>query len=202
MNKMNSVQGIRNLKNVLNKTQEGKKIFQDISRSKLDQIIGKNLEDSVTEQLKSGKFSHILEKGKNREIVKELLPTESFKRLEKLQKHVGELYESSQKFFNTSQSATAVADMSIIGNIIGGIALVFSGNPWGLLPLAGTVSANQLSKLIANPEFLRLVEEAINASKGNNIGMMNQVTSLMLDKIKEVLPKSAMASRFDLEGEK
>ena len=191
MNKMGSVQGIRDLKKVLTRTPEGKQIFNDLSRSKLDQIVGNNMVDGVTEQLKAGKFANILEKGKNRELVKEILPPEAFKRLVRLQQHVGKLAESAQKFFNASQSATAGHDLVTMGSILTGIFSIFTGNPFAsgaLTAIGGTLGARQLSKLIADPEFLKLTEEAIRASSSNNVSSMNEVAKKMISYLNQVAP--------------
>lgn len=191
MNRMGSVQGIRDVKKVLEKTPEGKQIFNDMSRLKLDQVIGNNMKDGVTEQLKAGKFANILEKGKNREIIKEILSPESFKRLQHLQKHVGKLAESGQKFFNASQSATAAQDLATTGSILTGLFGVFTGNPWSLgtvTTIGGILGARQLSKLIADPEFLKLTEQAIKSAEKNNISSMTKAANSMVSYVQEKSP--------------
>lgn len=191
MNKMSSVQGIRDIKKILEKTPEGMEIFKDMSRLKLDQVIGNNMKDGVTEQLKTGKFANILEKGKNREIIKEILSPESFKRLQHLQKHVGKLAESGQKFFNASQSATAAQDLAITGSILTGLFGVFTGNPWSLgtiTTIGGIFGARQLSKLIADPKFLELTEQAIISAEKNNISSMTKVSNSMIEYIQRTAP--------------
>jgi len=191
MNKMSSVQGIRDLKKVLGKTPEGKEIFNNLSRLKLDNIVGNNMVDGVSEQLKAGKFANILEKGKNRELVKEILPPQAFKRLENLQKHVGKLAEAAQKFFNSSQSATATQDLATMGSILTGLFGIFTGNPWSLGALStigGIAGARQLSKLIADPEFLKLTEEAIQSSSKNNVPAMTLAAEKMVSYLNETAP--------------
>jgi hypothetical protein len=180
MNRMNSVQGIRNMENILSKTPEGKKIFDDLRRFKLDKMIGDNLIDSTSQQAKLGTFSKLLEKGNNKDIAKEILAPQAFKRLERLQKNAGKLAEAAQKFYNASQSGVAAIDATIMVQALNGIANLLVGNPWPLLKTsAGIFGAKSLSKLLADPEFLRLTENVIlAASKESKQELINAVEML------------------------
>lgn len=186
MNKMNNVQGIRDVKKVLDKSEVGKQLFKDLSRKKLDSMIGDHMKDGVTEQLKHGKFVNIIKDKNNQAILKEILSPETYKRLIRLQAHVGELSEAAQKFFNSSQSATASTDMAITGQILGGIVSTITGNPWPLF-ITGSLAAgaNQVSRFIADPSFLKMVEEAIVASKKNNLSMMQKISSKISSHVSE-----------------
>lgn len=162
LNKMNSIQGIRSMGKILDKSPQGKKIFEDMKRLKLDQIVGNNLVDSTTQQVKLGTFSKLLEKGKNRDLIKEILKPQDFKRLEKLQKNAGKLAQSAQEFYNASKSGVVAADAAILAQGMKGIASILMGNPWTIMKVAGTILAGKkLSKLLADPEFLKLVEDVI-----------------------------------------
>lgn len=166
LSNMGSVYGIRKLSNVLKKTPQGKELFNNLKRLKLDQVIGNNLVDSTTQQVKLGTFSKLLEKGKNKDLIKEILGPQAFKRLEKLQKNAGRLADAAQKFYNASQSGVVAADAAVLAKGIADIANLLSGNPWPLLKLSGgLVGARKLSQLFADPEFLKLVEEIILASE-------------------------------------
>lgn len=180
MNKMNNVQGIRNVDKILRKTPNGKKIAGELKRLKLDQTIGDHLVDSTTQQAKLGTFSKLLEKGKNREIIKELIGPKTFAKLEKLQKNAGKLAEAAGKFYNSSQSGTVAADAAILAKGIGDIAHVLSGNPWPIIKtVSGLFGARKLSKLLADTEFLSLVEDVILASeKGTEDKLIQAVLSL------------------------
>lgn len=166
LNKMNTVYGIRNLDKILGRTPQGKKILEDVKRLKFDQVIGKNLVDSTTQQAKLGTFSKLLEKGKNREVIKELLGSKAFAKLEKLQKNAGRLAEAADKFYNASKSGTVAADAAVLAKSLSDIAHILSGNPWPLMKTAGGILAGRkLSKLLADPEFLKMVEDVIIASE-------------------------------------
>jgi len=166
INKMNSVQGIQEIKKILTKTPEGEKIFGDLQRYKLDKIVGDNLVDSTTQQVKLGTFSKLLEKGKNKELVKELLGAQGLKRLERLQKNAGKLAEAAQKFYNASQSGAVAADAAVLVKGMSDIAHILMGNPWPLARTLGGISgARKLSNLLADPTFLKMVEDVILASE-------------------------------------
>lgn len=196
MNKMNSVQGIRDIGKILNKTPEGKEIFNNIRRLKLEKVIGDNLIDSTTQQVRQGTFSKLLEKGKNREIVKEILGNQAYKRLEKLQKNVGKLAETAQKFFNASKSGSTVIDAMLVGSAMHDIANLLAGNPWPIAKTAGgLIGGRKLTNLIADAEFLKLVEEAILASDKNDINRLMMIGEFMEPKIRAALMSEKDQSR-------
>lgn len=166
INQMNTVQGIQNIKKILSKTPQGEKILGDLQRYKLDKIVGDNLVDSTTQQVKLGTFSKLLEKGKNKEIVKEMLGAESLKRLERLQKNAGKLAEAANKFYNASQSGVVAADAAIMAKALSDIGFLLIGNPWPLAKtVGGVLGAKKLSHLLADPEFLKLTEDVVLASE-------------------------------------
>ena len=169
LGKMNSVQGIRDIKQALGRYQDGQSLFRDLKRFKLDEVIGNNMVDSTTKQVKLGTFSKLLEKGKNKDLIKEILGKSDFKRLEKLQTNAGRLANSANKFFNSSQSATAAADAVAVMALLKQTGFLLSGNPWPLAKgAAGAVGARRLSSLISDPEFLKLTEEAMRAFNSKN----------------------------------
>jgi len=188
MNKMNSPQGIRDLKKALYTTAKGKQVFNQLARKKVDLMIGDSLTDSISEQLKAGKFVNILDKGKNKELIAELLSKEAIRELHKLQKHVAELARSAQKFFNASQSATAGADLATLAGLITGVFGIFTGNPWILSGVGTLATAKIASKLMADPQFLKMVEEAILASAKNDTKLMQRVSKKTVEYINQTYP--------------
>lgn len=181
LSKMNSVRGIRDLQRILGKTAEGKQLFQDLKRFKLDQVIGNNMVDSVSQQLKLGTFAKLLEKGKNREVIKEILGPDSMKRLERLQKNAGRLAEANQKFFNASQSAVAGIDAGIVVKMLSDFGHLLYGNPYPLIKTGGGLfGARKLAELMADPNFLKTVEEAILAAeKTSDPRKLNQYIEML-----------------------
>ncbi len=198
LNKMNSVQGIRDLENILQKSGIGNSVMDSLKRFKLDKMIGDNLVDSTTQQMKLGTFSKLLEKGKNRDIAKELLSKPAFKRLERLQKNSGRLAETANKFFNSSKSGVTLEDAGVVAKVLTDLGNILAGNPWPLVKTAAGISgARYITKLIGDPSFLRLVEEMILATETNNIGMMTKIANEMLGPIRAALAEENKKSNQD-----
>lgn len=188
INKMNSVQGIKNMGNILNRTPEGRETFKNLKRLKLDQVVGDNLVDSTTQQVKLGTFSKLLEKGKNREIIKEILGPQSMKRLERLQSNTGRLADTAQKFFNASKTGVTISDVAVVGKALSDMAHLFAGNPWPIAKTSGgIVGARYLTKLIADPSFLKLVEDAILASSKEDTALLMQIGEKLAKPIQAAL---------------
>ena len=182
LNRMNNVQGIRDVKRALSGSADGRELFNDLSRFKLDQIIQKSFEEGASNQVKLGQFGNTFSKGKNRELIKEILPPETFKRLDRLMRTSHEISQAANKFLNTSQSATSLADLAAAGTIMADVGYLFAGNPWPLaVSVGGYVGINQLSKLITNPEFLKAVEEAVLASNSTSPILMKRAADKLLE---------------------
>lgn len=194
-NKMNTVQGIRDIKNALSSFPEGAEAFNQLKRFKLDQIIGDNLIDSTTKQVKLGTFSKLLEKGKNRELVKELIGPKEFKKLELIQRNAGHLAEASQKFFNASQSGVVATDAAVILKGLNALTGLLHGNPWPLAKVLGGVNvAKRISGMLSNPEFMRSVEDVILANKSGSKKRLNSAMKSIAPFMHEILQESAEAS--------
>ncbi len=176
LNKMKSVSGIRSIGKILNKTPEGKEIFKNLKRMQFDKVVGDNLVDSTTKQIKLGTFSKLLEKGKNQEVMREILGPQAYNRLVRLQKNAGKLADAANKFHNASQSGVVAADAAIIAKGLSDISHLLVGNPWPLLKTTGGVlTARKLSGLLADPEFLKLVEDIILSSEKGIPELMKSV---------------------------
>ena len=162
MNKMNSVQGIKDLEKAFSITPEGKKTFGELKRAKLDNIIGNKMTDNVSDQLKTGTFANLLKNPKDAQLIKEILGKENFDRLKRLQKNVGKLANSAQKFFNASKTASAGIDMAAASYLFNSLLALMTGNPWPLMKSGSIyVIANKMGKYFADPDFLKQVENYI-----------------------------------------
>jgi hypothetical protein len=140
--------------------------------------------------VKFGTFSKMLEKGNRAEIVKELLGPQDFAKLQKLQKNAGKLAESMNKFLNSSQTAVTATDAAVIYQGLMGLANLLYGNPWTLIKIGGGLTAaNKLTKLMADPEFLKIVEDLIINSKAPTSKKfaisMQDIRPYMLEALKE-----------------
>ena len=180
LSKMSNIQGIKDVQKALYKTSEGKKLFEDLKRHKLDDLIGKKLVDSTTNQAKLGSFSKLLDKGETKDVIREILGPKSFKKLEKLQKNAGKLAKSVEAYYNASKSGVTAADAAIVYQTMLALSHILYGNPWPLMKMGGgLLFANKIGKLLADPEFLKLTEDAILAyEKGNQHQMIKSFDSL------------------------
>lgn len=165
MKQMDTVKGIKELKRALETTPEGKELFKELSRYKLADLIDRKMSDSVTDQVKLGKFSKLLESQKSKDIVKELVGESAYNKLELLQKNSGKLAESAAKFFNASKSGTTAVDVGVLGSALTGL---LTGNPFIAVPAFTTMGGSYiLANLLADPVFLKELEKAIRSPKGD-----------------------------------
>lgn len=170
MNKMGTVKGIKEIKRALSTTPEGEKLFNELKRMKLEEVVGDRMIDSTTHQLKYGTFAKILEDPKKASVVKELLTKEQYQLINRLQKASGRLQESAQKFLNTSQSATSAVDIGFYVKGLADLTSAFTGNFFPLIKTLGAYSAARLtSKLMSDTQFLRMVEDAVLSRESNKI---------------------------------
>lgn len=159
MKLMDSVEGIRKLRRVLNLTEEGKQLFNELSRYKLADILDKNMKNEINGKIKLGTFSNLLKSKENKAIVKELIGNENFIKLRNLQDISGKLAESANRFLNTSKSGTTLVDMGLIGAAATGI---LTGNPFMAIPAIGKIGGTRvIATLFADKEFLKYLEKAI-----------------------------------------
>lgn len=173
MNKMNTVQGLKDLGMALGKSPEGKKLFGDLKRFKLDQMIGNKMVDNVSQQLKTGTFANLLKSPKDLQIVKELLGAKNLVKLQNLQKVTGHIHEAAYKFFNASKSASVAIDAAIITKGLNDFASILSGNPWPLLKTGGVIAGSKYAtRLMADTSFLQMVEKAVLASKKEDMNLL------------------------------
>lgn len=182
LKQMDTVEGIRKMKKVLSLTPEGKELFKQLSRFKLEEMIGSKMKHDMLEHLKLGTFSGLLKTSKNKALVKELVGNEAYNKLRLLQKNAAVLQDSAAKFFNASKSGTTLADVGLVSS---GVVGVLTGNPFMALTSLGTIAGFRIiSNLLANKVFLKYLEEAIlteNAIKFEKI----------LKKMKPVIEKAA-----------
>lgn len=180
--KMSTVQGIRDVKKALSKSAEGRELFKDLSRFKLDDLLEKSVQKNAQDVIQFGKVGNIFKNPRTKDLIKELSTPEAYKRLEKLTGLSNQVAESANKFLNTSQSGTTVTNVAAIVDLLKSVGSALSGN---FLPLMRTSAqfgtAISLSKLITNESFLIAVEDAILASKSNNATAIKKAGEKLLE---------------------
>jgi hypothetical protein len=174
MNQMNTVEGIRKLKSLLSTTLEGRELYQQLSRFKIEEVIGNKMKDQLNEQLKIGTFTGLITTSKEIGIMKELLGQEAFDKVRLLQKNAKVLQDSLNKFYNTSKSGTTVADIGLIAT---GMTGVITGNPWVIISGFGSIFGLGIaSRLLADKEFLKYLEQAaMTSNKGRFIKSLEKM---------------------------
>ncbi len=188
LNKMNTTAGIRDVRKALSSTYEGKELFKDLSRYKIDDMIGKTLEKNIKDQIQFGKIGNVFKERKTQELLKELMPKSDFDRLKRLTDLSGNIAESASKFLNTSQSGTTVVNMAVVGKMMADVARAVTGNMLPLMKsLGGLQGARGVAKLITDPEFLRAVEDAVLASKSSNISLMERAGKNLIEAAEQVV---------------
>lgn len=203
LNKMNSVQGIKDLEAILHKSQAGTTVMNNLKRFKLDRMISDNMVDSTTQQIKLGTFSKLLEKGKNRDLAKELLPKNSFKRLERLQRNSGRLADTANKFLNSSKSGVTLEDAGVVAKVFNDLSSILAGNPWPIIrTTAGVTGARYLTKLMGDASFLRLVEEMILATQKNDTGLMTRLAKQIAEPVKAAIAEESKNTSQDSDQQK
>jgi hypothetical protein len=198
MNKMNSVQGIKDIERALGKSPVGKKTFGQLKRFKLDQMIGDKMVDNASQQLKTGTFSNLLKNPKDFQIAKEILGEQAVKQIVKLQKVVGHIHESAYKFFNASKTASTAFDTAVIFKGLNDFANLLSGNPWPLLKTSAVVLGSKyVSNLMADTKFLKYVEEAVLSSNRNDISALLKLGPKLEESIRAAMAEESLRQEKD-----
>ena len=166
--KLDTVSGIREIKGALSGSEKGKQLFDDLMRYKLEQMIADKMGDSITQQVKLGTFSKLGAKQSERAILKEILGQDSLNKMLKIQKVSGRLAETSNKFYNASQSGSVAADTAAL--VTAGTA-VLTGNAWMLSKVLTSIGGMRaVANLLSDKEFLTLLEkEVLKPSSSKNI---------------------------------
>lgn len=202
LKKMDNIQGIKDVKKAFEKSPEGKDLFKELARYKMDEILQKNMVDGATNQIKLGTFSNVLQKGNNRDIIRELLDPEAYKQLVNLQKNTGKLYDSAQKFYNASKSGTVVIEASLLNKVANlplAVAGALSGNVHLMAPYLTIGGLSAITHLMTNAKFLRAIEDAILASEKNSPKLMQKAADVLIPYAAQITPAAASSERGFLE---
>jgi hypothetical protein len=169
LQKMKNVKTYRELRDLFNRTPEGKQAFDDLSRYLLEDIIGSKLLNKEG-KVSWGNASGMLKNPKNREIVQEIIGKQNFDKLKDIRKFSSGIEEGLRKFANSSGTATKGLDIALILGTLGkGIAQIFTGNViQGGKTMSYILIPRVMAKLMANPEFIEAMVEVSAAGRGNN----------------------------------
>ena len=194
MAQLGSIDGIRRIRRALSATPEGQQIYNNLAATKMQELVGRHMLDSTTQQVKLGTFEKLLDKTKNRDIARALLGQEQFNRLARLQKASGRLADVRNKFFNASQSGRYAVDIAIASKIYRDVTALLTGNPWPLMRTASTYGATRsITKLITDPRVLQYVEESIMAPSLPP-AQMQRVSSRLVQRAQQILTPEEYAA--------
>lgn len=171
---MDTIEGIRKIKRSLSLTPDGEKLFNELARFKLSEMVDKKMMDGLKENVKLGTFSNLLKSSGDQAIVRELLGADKFKQFKLLQKNAGILQSSVDKFYNASKSGTTLADTALASTAIIG---VFTGNPFLTAKAVASIGGMQIiGHLLADKQFLKYLEEAaITTNKTKFTDILNKM---------------------------
>lgn len=176
LKQMDTINGLNQLEKALSKTPEGKRVFEQLKRQKLDEMFSKSMVNSLEDQLKLGQFKNILDNPKNAELAQRLLGKDQYRRLKKLSKNANRIQQASAKFLNPSKSGVVISDIAAVSKLLSDFGHLFYGNPFPLMK-SGSIAtgARYLTKLMGDPEFITLVEDLILAQNKNDIARMQEI---------------------------
>lgn len=194
MKMMDSVGGIKSLEKALSKSPADKKLFEDLKRFKLDEMIFNNMQNPITDQLFYSKFSKLGSKAADRSILKEILGKDNFDSMLRLQKNAGKIQASANQFLNTSQTQSASQDVATIMAALSTFAGVLLGNPsagaYGGLALGFGMKG--MSELLTDKKFLQAMEKEFSSTS----------PKLSESFIKSILPSIERVTKKQLADQK
>jgi len=169
MNHMNTKSGIQKVGNALADTPEGKELFDQLKRFKVEELIGRKLINEATGDVKYQRGASALADPKNQEVLKELMGPKAYVGFQNLQKVSSGIQKGFRDFLNPSKTAEVAAanasGISSLGSIIYGVA---NSDPSLVAAGTGIVAAPWVtSKLLTNENFLK---ESARLAKAGQIG--------------------------------
>lgn len=117
LNYMTSASKIDEMAKIIGDSTEGRQIFADLKRTKLNQILDSKVLDNAT-GFSFDKLSTIFGEGKKeRDLIKKLAGEEAYNVLDKLAKVADRVKSSNKDFLNSSGSGDTVYNLFRIGNV-------------------------------------------------------------------------------------
>lgn len=118
LNYMTSTSKIDEMAKIIGTSIEGKQIFADLKRTKLNQILDSKVIDNST-GFSFDKLSTIFGEGKKeRDLIKKLAGEEAYNVLDKLAKVADRVKSSNKDFLNSSGSGDTVYNLFRVGNVL------------------------------------------------------------------------------------
>jgi predicted CopG family antitoxin len=147
MQYMNTKQDIDLVKDITGKTKKGRKIFDTVKKTKLNEIFSNAFDNNGS--MVTGNFSKIFKESKHgqQEILHTLLGDDQYTKLKDISKIAQSFSDSGKQLLNTSGTAITGSELGILGGLTG-----ISGSP---LPAASyAASVNLATKVLSEPKFV------------------------------------------------
>jgi len=164
----NSVEGLKDLREVLKYHPEGEAVYKKFAEAKLEDLFRKNLIDATTGGAKFQKITSAIKDPAKQEIYKQLLGPEKYKSVQELGKLSGAINEGFRKFMNPSRTGATIADLGwgglIVSSTLEGIATL---NPAALAKVGVEVAAPRvLANMLYDKTFTETLIKMAQVSKG------------------------------------
>lgn len=163
-NLMTTPANIKELERIAGTSLKSKEIVDALKKAKVREIFSNVLKEGE-EQLAVGNFINLFKKEKGQDILKSLLPPESYKNMVEISKIAREYQKSGQELLNTSGTAWVTADLTrteklikdAILPILGGTAYVHPGA--AISAVSAMAIPNLVSRIVANPKIVSKARE-------------------------------------------
>jgi hypothetical protein len=185
-NQLNDTHTLKTLEKIAGESSEAKELVNSLKKAKVREIFNKAY---TQEGVNTGNFSRIFDKNEvSQEFLKELFGPEAYKGMSDLASIMKEQQAAGREVLNTSGTAYTQSDLKTLGKfgsaVAGAITALFATNPGvgvaGLGAAVTTVGAtNYLSRLMANPAFVKQARAFAIARKNNNIKFSDQLLNQM-----------------------
>lgn len=174
------------LNRIAGESPKAKDVVNSLKKAKVREIFHNAFSE---DGLKMGNFSRVFDKKEtSQEFIKGLLGNESYKNLSEIAKISREYTAAGRDLLNTSSTAYVASDLNKLGRVTDSVkaALIalFAANPAKAIPLiAGGASIvavpNMVSRLLANPKFVKQARAFAVARKNGNQKYSNQLLPLL-----------------------
>lgn len=166
---LNSTSAVKALDTALSETENGKKVASAIKRYKLEEILGKRLQNATTEDVQYGQYAAAMNPAKKEEVALiRALAGEQYTQLENLATVARALAESYARYGNPSRTGNRMMDFLFPqdGWAQAGQALLTyaTGGLWGVAGY-GVMQATprMMAKQLTDPKFITLMKNAVGA---------------------------------------
>jgi len=169
LNMLNSTSAVKALEEAIGGTDAGAEVLKSIKRFKLEEILGKRLQNATTEEVQFGQYAAAMNPAKKEQVsLIRALAGEQYTQLENLATVARALAESYARYGNPSRTGNRMMDMLFPqdGWAQAGQAILTyaTGGLWGLAGY-GVMQATprMMAKQLTDPKYIKLMKEAMTA---------------------------------------